>query len=413
MEVRGPFSSKEIERIYHELMASDFYDEGYMAELWEPAPYDLMGNIIQGVLHLPPGAKALDLGCGRGFLTLALRRIGLEAVGVEFSRRMHETAPAEHRHAFRLASRIEELDLSDLSLVTSLEVFEHLPMSITMGNLAYMHRTFRGDLFLTIPSFGFDRTLPGVGFEESGPERLSAMADNVVCPYLVYDGEAVSGGHITLAGYRFWEDLFLSQGFARQTDKERRPRQFTHELSVWRWCPYILKPLREGEVMFGRGWGEDLGGGRSCGAEAEISFITSAGRFHLDLDLELPDHNRMADATLRYSVEAVVISGDYRMVSEPLATGVLDLNGLDRRRAISLTVERGTPAHAPGDAPHEDGAVKPFTAYRVRFSSPVYLAPGAPQADASSFRFHSISLSSRPPSPASSLRRFLGDLWTG
>ena len=172
---RGPYSSRQIQTIYENLMKQDFYDENYNQDSWHPAPYELIAGIIVEALGLKPGDNLRDLGFGAGYMVRALVDSGIDAVGVEFSPRMFAAAPAGYKDRYRLVDNIDQIDLDGVIAITSLEVFEHLPLSLTVSNLRYLREHFAGDLFLTIPSSGFDRTLLGVGVFEDAPERLADM----------------------------------------------------------------------------------------------------------------------------------------------------------------------------------------------------------------------------------------------
>ncbi len=372
--VEGPFSSREVEKIYHDLMASEYYNEHYNNELTHPGPYETMGRILIELFGLSPDSTVCDLGCGRGHLVNYLSGRGCKATGIEFSQRIINAIPPEDRRNVVLVTSIEDVDLSRTDLLTSMEVFEHLPMSIIVHNLAYFRQAFSGHIFLTIPSSGQDRTLPRLGHIEADDQRLAAMARNVVCPYLVIEDGYVSGGHITLASSRWWEDFFLTQGFARQVALERRYGGFIPELTRLglMWCSYVLRALKPGEVAFGRGWHDSEGDFRWSGPNAELQFVSEHGAFTLEADFTLPDANVALDAGLAYVVEQIGIVDDYRVASQVVASGQIDLNGDGRSRRLAIPISRREPDMRPGPYPQEDDAIKTFTAYRVRFHTPLW-----------------------------------------
>ena len=376
--VEGPFSSREIEKIYYDLMTSEYYNESYNDEQTRSDPYESMARILTDIFGLSPNSIVHDLGCGRGYLVRHLARMGFKAKGVEFSQRIINAIPPEDRKNISLVESIRDVDLSQTDLLTSMEVFEHLPMAITVHNLSHIRRVFAGNIFLTIPSSGHDRTLPKLGHAEVDEHRVAAMASNVVCPYLVVEDGYASGGHITLAGYRWWEDFFLTQGFARQTAYEREYSRFIPELAAQglMWCCYVLKALKPEEIAFGRGWYDSEGAFRWSGPDAELQFISEQPEFSLECDFTLPDVNITLDAQLSYVVEQLDIVDDYRMAATVVASGRIDLNGAGRSRHVDIPISRQEPGSPAGPYPREDGAIKAFRAYKVRFYTPLWTPSG-------------------------------------
>ena len=107
-------------------MTNEFYDPGEQRaakvnELFTRiAPrYDLMNDLQSFGLHRfwkrrlvrfakpQPGERALDLCCGTGDLTFALAQAGADAVGLDFSQRMLETARAKS-NAQKTGARIPQ-----------------------------------------------------------------------------------------------------------------------------------------------------------------------------------------------------------------------------------------------------------------------------------------------------------------
>ena len=373
--IDGPFDSRQIRDIYKSLMAADFYDEKYNSANADPGPYNDMADVLESVFQLRRGARIYDLGSGRGYLTLALARKGLEAQGIEFSPRVLDGLPATERPYFMLVNDISEVDLSSVDLIISMEVFEHLPLALTVNNLTHLHKAFSGEIFLTIPSLGYDRTLPDLGHAETDPYRLSSMIKNVVCPYLLIEDGHVSGGHITLAGYRWWEDFFLTQGFVRLTERERRFGAAMQTLLAkgLRWCVYILEAIVEDNIAYGRGWHDPDDGCRWNGPDPEIQFISTHTAFQIRCQLSLPPTNIVTDAKLGYFVEQLFIEGDYQIASKVVAAGRLDLNGPGADREVTISVRRLETSELSSSFPIEDGAVKPFCSYRVQFQTPIWI----------------------------------------
>jgi SAM-dependent methyltransferase len=114
------------EKAYFENSQCSFYREGYSYEMFrshweEKLPY---------LLRRARPARALDVGCAKGFLVDMLRRNGVEAFGADVSEYALDAAPQEVRPHLRRANicedRLPVLD-NHFDLVTCLEVIEHLP----------------------------------------------------------------------------------------------------------------------------------------------------------------------------------------------------------------------------------------------------------------------------------------------
>ena len=102
---------------------------------------------------LPRGARALDLGCGRGVLLSGLLAAGCETHGVEISR--DAVAGIDPRAKIRIASRLAEAAYPDrhFDLVVLWHVLEHLPDPVE--TLREVRRILKpgGRLVIAVPNY--------------------------------------------------------------------------------------------------------------------------------------------------------------------------------------------------------------------------------------------------------------------
>ncbi len=384
----GPVTSAQIEEIYFKMMESNFYDESYNADLWIKEPYRLLANIINSVSNPGELQKVVDLGCGQGFLVESLNDIGIDAYGYDFSASILGQTSGKYPDRYRSISRIDEISLDDVSLLVATEVFEHLPTSILIDNMRWMRNGLKGLALLTIPSSGHDARYPRLGFVETDPIRLTDMAEVRMFRNLVADSNGwPSAGHITLAGWRWWDDLFLSQGLQRVAPREVRFIYYLNELDAYRWCPYVLKAAGLDQVELGNGWAYSEDGAISASV-AEFNFITDRPQFQIVMEAETPDANFAPDTSLIYEVSRVSISGDFIMKRETVAVGSIELER--GQTTVRLPVVPGATATSP--EAERVGAVQPFTGYRVKLCTPPMLKSEAGSGEPNTFRFRDISV---------------------
>ncbi|HET9124687.1 MAG TPA: class I SAM-dependent methyltransferase, partial [Solirubrobacteraceae bacterium] len=132
----------------------------YYEELWqelperlEPPDRELRLDFMRAQLR--PGERVLDLGCGDGWATAEMARLGAVPMGVEVAAAALQRARRNHPELeFRLAEIDGELPLPDnaLDVVWASEVIEHV--ADTARWLSEVRRVLRaqGRLLLTTPS---------------------------------------------------------------------------------------------------------------------------------------------------------------------------------------------------------------------------------------------------------------------
>ena len=103
--------------------AADAYD------VFTPASNERLIDTFMRVCDLPPGSHVVDLGCGSGVFTDALRRRGYRCTGVDLSPKLIAIARAQYRDIEFIEGDVEQLPFDGASfdgvLLTGL--VHHLP----------------------------------------------------------------------------------------------------------------------------------------------------------------------------------------------------------------------------------------------------------------------------------------------
>jgi SAM-dependent methyltransferase len=147
------------------------YDEDYYRRAGAPGPgygdyfgveaavrRQISSALADVVLALAPGARrALDLGCGGGFLVNALATRGVDATGVDGSRDVIERARSNAAGGRFLHADIAALSLpvgTTFDVITMIDVIEHLPEPVGTLRLASSLATPGGVIVLFTPRYG-------------------------------------------------------------------------------------------------------------------------------------------------------------------------------------------------------------------------------------------------------------------
>jgi SAM-dependent methyltransferase len=180
-----------------------------------------------------PFTTSLDVGCAKGYVVEALTELGHDSYGWDVSEwAIADAAPA-------VAGRLAVADLERrlpghrphdrFSLVSALEVLEHVKPARVPHALKQLRSICDGYLVATIPSLGANPSGPG-GFPDGKvrPERLEhyrelGLAYDGPVPYedLARDERDLPiQGHIAVASFRWWTEQFEAAGFRRLGDVE-------------------------------------------------------------------------------------------------------------------------------------------------------------------------------------------------
>jgi ubiquinone/menaquinone biosynthesis C-methylase UbiE len=186
----------------------EHYDSAYFAESWrgDGSRYDLETRrrveakhpeLVRNVLR---PTRALDVGCGPGFLMHFLSELGIDVQGVDFSPASLELAPPGIRGRIALAG-VERLPADDQSfdLVLCREVLEHLTVLQIRRAVRELCRVSSGLVYVT------------TRFHPDPHSLLDVATDLDTDPT-----------HITLLSKDFLRVLFVLEGFRRRAELEQQ-----------------------------------------------------------------------------------------------------------------------------------------------------------------------------------------------
>jgi SAM-dependent methyltransferase len=197
--------------------------------------------------------RALDVGCAFGFTVEALRELGLDAKGCDFSAFAVNHAPLWVRNHVFFGDLSQTLPFGERSfdVVSAFETLEHLPPDLVPRAASELFRVTRGFLIATIPSFGPNEHGPAGWFEGKVREALLAQYKSLGPGYagpvpeedLARDdrGRPLEG-HLTIASFAWWRARFGEAGFVHSPEMERRLYRDIERFGlVGAWNLYVLR----------------------------------------------------------------------------------------------------------------------------------------------------------------------------
>src|SRR5688500_15180758 len=211
----GPFDqfAADVELFERTVLAQrpveqEHYDDEYFAADWREGDnrYDLESRrriedrnpaLIEEVFA---PERALDVGCGPGFLMLFLHELGVDVDGVDFAETSRTLAPEEIRERISIGptAPLEAADRS-YDLVICREVIEHLTVLQARRTVAEMCRVSSRFVYVT------------TRFHPEPESLLSVTTDFETDPT-----------HVTLMTKDLLRVLFVLEGFRRRADLEAR-----------------------------------------------------------------------------------------------------------------------------------------------------------------------------------------------
>jgi SAM-dependent methyltransferase len=185
--------------------------------------------LVSVLLQSVDARNALDVGCARGFVVEALRDVGIDASGCDFSAYAINTASRGARGHLRwgdLSARLP-YDSGAFELVTCFETLEHLPPALAPRAVQELARLSSRYVVASIPSFGPRPPLPAGWFagkvrhdgtyEAMGPEYDGPIPDDGLA--LDSRGQPLEG-HLTIASFRWWRRHFEAAGLVHCQEAE-------------------------------------------------------------------------------------------------------------------------------------------------------------------------------------------------
>lgn len=236
-----PLTLEQIEQIYKQsVLKPEFYNLEYARDWIDNSlPSATMAEFIKTVLK--PG-KVLDIGCGIGLLVQELRKLGVEAYGLEYSNSFISISPAREFLYQGNITNLSQFSDRSFDLVVCMEVMEHLPPTYLNGVIKELRRISSNRILMTIPSFGPNDYGPaGLPLNESCWREDARR--NVPFGNLVVDGQGIPDcGHISLASYRWWTQKFFINGLLRDHEAETIAYSDYH-FKDYQWNLYVLKQM--------------------------------------------------------------------------------------------------------------------------------------------------------------------------
>jgi SAM-dependent methyltransferase len=170
---------------------------------------------------LAPDGVVVDLGCGEGYLTYALRRAGFECVGVDLSSTV--VARARRRFGrddwFFTVDELARADFAGADLVVALELVEHVPEPARLLRDAVALLKDGGAVLMTTPNRDasspeavWQSDLPPVHLHWFGTRALTELAVQAGCDVEFREvPEAITAQHDG-AGAGVWPALLTASG---------------------------------------------------------------------------------------------------------------------------------------------------------------------------------------------------------
>jgi SAM-dependent methyltransferase len=186
----------------------EHYDDEYFTSDWREGDnrYDLETRrriedrnptLIKEVFE---PRRALDMGCGPGFLMYFLHELGVEVEGIDFSPRIRELAPPEVRERITVGAVTQpHVEPGSYDLVICREVMEHLTVVQVQQTVETICQASSRFVYMT------------TRFHPEPRDLLDFTTQFEVDP-----------SHITLLNKELLRALFVLQGFRSRPDLELR-----------------------------------------------------------------------------------------------------------------------------------------------------------------------------------------------
>jgi SAM-dependent methyltransferase len=184
-------------------------------------PYWLVRDHVRS--RLSPGAKVVDLGCGEGYLTYALRREGIQCVGVDVSATVVERARRRFGQDdwFHTVDELADKGTQEADLVIAAELLEHVAHPVDLVNDAVAMLKQGGTVLMTTPNRDaspqgsvWDTDLPPVHLLWFGRTALVELAGRAECEatFIPVPDGVVAGFSSAVQRRGTWPPLLTASG---------------------------------------------------------------------------------------------------------------------------------------------------------------------------------------------------------
>lgn len=190
-------SMTELENIYREAYSqTNIEGAGTLQESGEFATETYSRYLL--TKYIRPGMRVLDFGAGTGHLVMSLRKAGINAEGLEYSKAARDYC-ATHR-GFPLSSSLGVFPPGAFDLITMIEVVEHLTdLWGTLSNVRDL-LTPNGTLFITTPNRKGFRARIEKGFWREARKKFHLF---------LFDSSSIAF-HLRANGYRAVSNVVFS-----------------------------------------------------------------------------------------------------------------------------------------------------------------------------------------------------------
>jgi hypothetical protein len=194
---------------------------------------------LQTKTFFNPGVS-IDIGCARGFIASEQRKLGINAYGSDFSIYAISTADADIR-PFLFVSDCSALPIKNdfFDLVTCYETLEHLGGDSCIRAMDELARTSKDFLWISTPCLGHNDLYFPSGWPQGKIkkefehlyEKEMDFPEPALLEHLAHDRKGFPvEGHVTIASFRWWSENFISRGFIRRGDLEKKLAEAVYEI---------------------------------------------------------------------------------------------------------------------------------------------------------------------------------------
>ncbi len=189
----------------------------------------------------------LDVGCGIGQLVNQLRKLHIDARGLEYSNSFISMSPVKDYIYQGDIQNLKQFEDGSFDLIVCMEVLEHVPPTYLNNIILELKRISKNQLLITTPSYG-PNEFGYNGLPLNEEPWIRDTRENIPFKNLVVDETEIPDcGHITLASYKWWTDKFIYNGLVRDPSIENIGYD-KYDFLKYRWNLYLLSKLANGHI---------------------------------------------------------------------------------------------------------------------------------------------------------------------